>query len=231
MEFEPKVRVIIPAGGQGVRFGGGVKKQFLLLDGDSVLNRTIKIFLSIPEVCRMVVALPEDEIDAQSGAFSHDKVTYVKGGGCRAMSVHNAFMALGDCRDADLVLVHDAVRPLASEALIRRVIVCAALNGTALPVAPVTDTIKMIEKDLVTATVDRAKLGAAQTPQGARYGVFREAYAAVGEALSAMTDEAMLWESVGLPVYTVAGDRENIKVTTAFDLKVAEAVLQAGGRI
>lgn len=217
--------VILPAGGMGVRFGGGVKKQFLTLRGETILVRTIKAFLAVPEVERIVVALPEDEIEAQTVAFRHDKVTYVVGGGCRAKSVRKAFLALKGSRDGDLVLVHDAVRPLVSFDLIRRVAECAEKNGTALPVVAVTDTIKKIDAGRVTRTVDRAGLGAAQTPQGARYGIFREAYAAVGDALSSLTDESMLWESAGIPVFTVDGDRANVKVTTPFDLSVAEVIL------
>lgn len=223
--LQNKIAVLIPAGGLGVRFGGGVKKQFLTLRGETILIRTIKAFLAVPQVERIVVALPEDEISAQTAAFRHDKVTYVGGGGCRAKSVLNAYSALEGARDDAVILVHDAVRPLVSEELILRVAEGAAKNGTALPVVSVTDTVKKVEAGRVTATVDRTCLGAAQTPQGARYGVFREAYAVVGEALSSMTDESMLWESAGIPVFTVEGERTNVKVTTPFDLNLAEAIL------
>lgn len=228
--FEKSLSVILPAGGIGIRFGGDVKKQFLKLRGETVLNRTIEAFLAIPEVTLIVVALPEDEIDAQARSLAHDKVAYVRGGANRAESVRRGFAALQNLAEDAAVLVHDAVRPLVSAELIRRVAAGATENGTALPVVTVTDTIKKIEAGRVTATVDRSSLGAAQTPQGARYDVFKKAYAVVGTDLSAITDEAMLWEKAGIPVFTVEGERENVKVTTPFDLKMAEAILEGKAR-
>lgn len=220
------VVVLIPAGGSGTRFGGAVKKQFLSLLQKPVLEMTLERFLILPEITRVIVALPLEEIEQQRKGFSHDKLEYVAGGECRAESVQNAFVALGEMQAHDIVLVHDAVRPLVSSALIQRVIQGVHDRATAVPVIPLSDTIKMVEEGVVRRTVNREHLFAAQTPQGARFELFEHAYRFGPKDLSVVTDEAMLMESIGCPVNVVAGERENIKITTPFDFLVAEAILR-----
>lgn len=223
------VSVIIPAGGSGLRFGGDVKKQFLTFGGESMLVHTIKVFLAHPQIQNVIVAVPADELEKQRAEFSAPRLQYVTAGTTRAESVRNGFQALKDARDDDVVLVHDAVRPLLTFKLIDRLIHAVIKTGTALPVVPLADTIKEVHGDHVIRTIDREKLRAAQTPQGVRFGLLREAYARAGENLTGATDEAMLLESCGHKVTVVEGERENIKITTAFDFVMAEAILQESG--
>lgn len=220
--------VLIPAGGSGARFGGPVKKQFLKIGGQSLLDLTIRKFLDVPEVTRVIAALPKDELENQKKMFAHEKLECVIAGSCRAESVKNAFLALGEQNSQSVVLVHDAVRPLVSDTLIRRVIDSVMNQATALPVVPVSDTIKMVSEKVVQRTVNREHLFAAQTPQGARFELFEHAYQFGPQDLTEVTDEAMLMESVGCPVNVVDGERENIKVTTKLDLLMVEAILKIG---
>lgn len=220
--MKSNVYVLIPAGGSGTRFGGATKKQFLILHGQTLLMRSLKTFLECPEVKQIVVAMPADELRVAQSSSPEDRVICVVGGENRAASVKKAFLALPPCAADDVILIHDAVRPLVSADLIQRVIHGVIKNGTALPVVPVTDTIKEVLADHVVRTCDRALLRAAQTPQGVRYGILQDTYKKIGDDLTLATDEAMLLEQAGHKVYTVVGDVRNIKVTTPFDLKVAE---------
>lgn len=225
-ENQSPVFLLVPAGGSGLRFGGPVKKQFLSLDGESLLNLTLKKFLPLPEIKKIVVALPEEDLPQQSQSFPHEKIKYLSGGTCRAESVKKAFLALGQQKPDAVILVHDAVRPLLSADLIRRVIGTVQDRATAIPVLPLSDTIKMVEEGTVRRTVRREHLFAAQTPQGARFELFEHAYNFGPKDLSQVTDEAMLLESIACPVNVVEGERTNIKITTKMDLAVAEKFLE-----
>lgn len=215
------VYVLIPAGGAGARFGGIVKKQFLTIGGLSLLDHCLAVFDAHNRVNKIVVALPEDELTARED-FVFRKVVRVAGGNSRAESVKKAFETLGELPDDAIILVHDAVRPLLSKGLIDRVIAGVEEYGAALPVVALSDTIKRVAGGRVIETVDRDLLRAAQTPQGGRFGIFCQAYERCHGELTRITDEAMLFESVGQAVMTVEGERCNIKVTTPFDLELAE---------
>lgn len=225
-ENQSPVFLLVPAGGVGARLGGPVKKQFLSLCGESLLKLTLQKFLLLPEIKKIVVALPEEDLSAQNKSFPHEKIKYVAGGTCRAESVKNAFAALGQQKPDAVVLVHDAVRPLVSLDLIRRVIAAVIDKGSAIPAVPLSDTIKMVEEGCVRHTVNREHLFAAQTPQGARFELFEHACRFGPKDLTRVTDEAMLLESIGCPVHVVEGERENIKITTKFDFMMAESILE-----
>ena len=125
----------------------------------------------------------------------------------------------------DLVLIHDAARPLVTPALVRGTIAAARAHGAAIPATPVTDTIKRIENEVVTATVDRSVLAAVQTPQVFRRDWLLEAYQALPSGTEA-TDESAVLEIAGYPVHIVPGDATNLKLTEASDAVVAEALLR-----
>lgn len=222
--FKSAMFILIPAGGAGTRCGGDVKKQFLKLGGNSLLRRTLMVFLALPPVKQIVVALPEGDLPQVARELDCERVTCVAGGLNRAASVKNALDALGYAADDDAVLVHDAVRPLVTVELIIRVYDAVMTHGAAVPVLPMADTVKEIHDGCVIKTVDRTLMARAQTPQGARCGLLRQAYAKYGGDLNSVTDESMLLESAGIKVVTVVGDPANIKVTTPFDLKMAEAL-------
>jgi 2-C-methyl-D-erythritol 4-phosphate cytidylyltransferase / 2-C-methyl-D-erythritol 2,4-cyclodiphosphate synthase len=216
------VSAIIAAGGRGLRFGGNRPKQFLTLGGLPILQRSVERFLECEHVNDLVVALPEDmTVLPPSYLFGRAKpIDIVAGGERRQDSVSNAFSRVAT--RADIVVIHDAARPLVSHDLIRRTIQAAADTGAAIAAVRPTDTVKRgdLEKTII-ATLPRDEIYLAQTPQAFLTDVLRDALAVRGDA----TDEASLAELAGHAVHLVEGDPHNIKITSPADLGVAEHLL------
>jgi 2-C-methyl-D-erythritol 4-phosphate cytidylyltransferase len=209
---------IIPAAGVGMRLGADVPKQFLMLGGMSILHRTVHALNGVDRIVQIVIAI---DPGYKTMVPSSGRIRTVDGGSERQHSIANALETITEA-DA-IVLVHDAVRPFADHALIRRVGEAAELHGAAIPVVPVTDTIKVVADDgNVARTLDRSTLRAAQTPQAFRVDLLRKAYAHARETGFAGTDDASLVEAHGVPVHTVDGDVRNLKITTQEDLRLAQ---------
>lgn len=198
-----------------------VPKAFVTLLDRSLLERAVDGLFASGVVDDVVVMVPPDMIDRARELVPRARV--VVGGAERTDSVRAGLAAAGD---AELVLVHDAARPLTPAPMIERVV--AALRGGAsavIPVLPVADTVKRVDADgIVEATVDRADLRAVQTPQGFTAGALRAAYAAAPGELA--TDDAGLVERAGGTVVTVPGDPLAMKITTAFDLRMAQVLAE-----
>jgi len=219
-----RIAVVIPAGGAGRRMGG-MAKPLLELSGRPLLQRCMEPFSGRRDVHSMVVALPADRAAGPpTWLRSDDRVAIVVGGAERGDSVRNALAAVP--AEADIVLVHDAARPLVTGAVIERCVVAAAGGRSAIAAVPVIDTIKEVDEGgRVTGTPDRRTLWAAQTPQAFPAAALREAHArAAGEGISA-TDDAALVARYGGQVVVVQGPPDNLKVTTPTDIAVAEALL------
>ncbi|MHC4940187.1 MAG: 2-C-methyl-D-erythritol 4-phosphate cytidylyltransferase [Planctomycetota bacterium] len=199
--------VILVAAGSGERFGR--PKADVEFGGVSLLARSAAAFASFP--ARVAVLREPRELEGW---------TVVTGGARRRDSVANGLAALPD--SVETVLVHDAARPLVSPDLVARVAEAARSHDCVIPAVPVTDTIKRIDGGFVAETVDRSTLVAAQTPQAFSVALLRRALA--GSAEDA-TDEAGLVERLGEPVYVIAGDARNLKITVPADLAVAAALL------
>ena len=223
------VTAIIAAGGRGERFGAGVPKQLVEIDGRSILERSVEAFLSHDDVNDLVVALPRDLAGAPPAYLKSaaKPVKVVAGGSRRQDSVAAAFTVLSD--RTDVVVIHDAARPFATRDLISRTIAAAAQSGAALAALEARDTVKSVrlaslaqdrQPLLVDRTLDRRAIYLAQTPQAFRRDVLRDALAMAGDA----TDEAALAEQAGHAVTIVAGEASNIKITTPEDLVIAEAI-------
>ena len=222
-----QVSAIIAAGGRGTRFGGDRPKQLLTLAGRPILERSIDAFVRSPLVHDIVVALPPELVVALPEYLhrADRRVEVVAGGARRQDSVANAFARVAD--RADVVIIHDAARPLVSGDLIRRTIEAAAETGAAIAAVRAQDTVKRGDASgLVTATLPRDEVYLAQTPQAFRTSVLRDALA-VAEQAEAVTDEAMLAERAGHRVKLVAGDPRNLKITTPEDLAIAEQLVRA----
>ena len=222
-----KVVALVPAAGQGVRLGAGKPKALVRVRGESLLLRAVRGLLDSGRVECVVVAAPVDQVDVVEGELTalNSRVLVVPGGADRTDSVRCALAeAERAVPDAGVVLVHDAARAFTPVSVIRDVVGAVERGASAVvPVLPVSDTVKEVDaSETVTATVDRSRLRAVQTPQGFAVHVLREAYAATEDAT---TDDAGLVERLGEPVRTVAGHANSLKITTAFDLAVAEAVL------
>jgi len=218
-----RVTAIIVAAGEGKRFGSS--KQFALLRRKPILEWSIEKLASHPQVNEIVLVLP-DETRKEEFFRRHKKVCAVVGGGLRRQdSVRRGFERV-DSRKAELVLIHDGVRPLISQDIITRVITEARRSGAAIPAIPVEETIKEVAQGEVIRTLDRQRLYKVQTPQGFSYSILEKALRQAQEEGYYGTDEAGLVERVGHKVAVVEGDPRNIKVTTPADLKIAEALLE-----
>lgn len=217
-----KVSAIVVAAGAGMRFGAA--KQFTLLRGKSVLERSLDALTSHPEVDEIILVVPPGKVDARWRRRSRKVVAVVRGGRRRQDSVGRGFERL-ESGPADIVLVHDGVRPLVGPEVISRVVAKARECGAAVAAIPVEDTIKETAGGMVVRTLERTNLSRAQTPQAFRRAVLERALTKAREDGFYGTDEAALVERTGHPVAIVLGDPKNIKITTAADLKIAEAWL------
>jgi 2-C-methyl-D-erythritol 4-phosphate cytidylyltransferase len=213
---------IVPAAGRGERLAAEQPKALVHVGGAPLLVHAARMLLSLTDLERVVIAAPADRIDEVRQLLP--EVTVVCGGATRQDSVRLALDALP--ADVDIVLVHDAARALAPVSLADRVL--AAVRGgcdAVVPGLPVTDTVKQVDADgHVLATVDRGTLRAVQTPQGFRRSVLEAVHRNPPD--SDATDDAGLAEAAGIEVCVVAGEPEAFKVTTPFDLAIAEAVLR-----
>lgn len=220
MNVASRVHVVVPAAGLGVRMGASVPKQYLKLIDRPILQWTLGTLSRLGAANVLVALNAEDRWFAGLPGTEH--VKRVIGGETRAQSVLNALRVL-DAPDDDWVLVHDAVRPCVRLASIERLIDVAREHGFgAILAQPLTDTLKKAEGQMIKATVDRANLWRAQTPQ-----IFPLAH--LKAALSFMqdaTDEASAMEAQGHPVALVPGDNDNIKITTKSDMDYAAFVLR-----
>jgi 2-C-methyl-D-erythritol 4-phosphate cytidylyltransferase len=226
-----RVAVVVPAAGRGERLGPGVPKALRELAGTPLLVHAVRTLLTARNVDVVCVAAPPTaegvaEVRSLLGGLPGEArdTLVVLGGASRQESVALALAALP--ADCSIVLVHDAARALTPVDLVESVVAAVRAGKTAVvPVLPVADTIKQVTGDLVTATVDRSALRAVQTPQGFTREVLAKAHEAADPDAPA-TDDAGLVEALGEPVYTVAGHAEAFKITTPFDLVLAEAVLR-----
>lgn len=218
------VFVIIPAGGSGLRFGSPIKKQFLQLNGQAIIDRTVSVFIQTGLFKKIVVCLPKDEMEQVAHFNWPSNVLLAEGGATRAESVYRGFTFLSPDEN-DLVLVHDAVRPLVDLNLINKVILKMNDADAVVPVLPITDTIKEVSEQSVVKTLDRSRLVTIQTPQAFKASVLSECYKRADLKSPHLTDESALVESFGVNVQTVSGDAKNIKITGPQDLKLASFLL------
>ena len=230
------VAVVIPAGGVGTRLGRRTPKQFLALGSAPILVATVRHFARHPRVNSVVVSAPAAHVARTRRMLERGRgapVTVVEGGGTRQESVSRGLAAVP--ADSALVVVHDAVRPFITRALIdseRRllavgwglaVVGAARATGAAICALPIAETVKRVSGGVVESTLDRAELVAVQTPQAFRADLLREAHDKARRDGFIGTDDAMLVERLGQSVQVVPGLAENVKITTPVDLRRARA--------
>lgn len=233
--MERKVFLVVMAAGHGTRMGGELPKQFLRLGGKAILQRTIERFVAaLPEV-KVITVLPGEYIPLwKAHCRSHNVLlpqTLVEGGITRFHSVRNA---LAKVPDDVTVAIHDGVRPLVSEALIRSLAARMESERALIPVVPSVDTLKAVEavrlpsgetvlRAIPGQELDRSKVWCAQTPQWFRSEEIKAAYRQAYD--TAFTDDASVAARYGIPLSYVEGERLNIKITTPEDLALAETIL------
>ncbi len=223
-----RVSALVPAGGRGVRMGGDRPKQFLAIGGVPLMVHSLRTLQAAPSVEEIILAVPssernycEREIVARYGLTKVSRV--VAGGAERQDSVGAALAAVAI--PADVVLVHDAVRPFLTVDMIERVCTEAARVGGAIIAIPARDTLKEVgEGAVIQRTVDRRPLWQAQTPQAFQRAVLERAHERARAEAYLGTDEADLVQRLGVPVVVVEGSGENIKVTRPEDLVIGEAI-------
>jgi len=224
---------IVVAAGKGTRLGGDRPKQFLELDGIPVIIHTLRQFERSPEINELVIVLPAPLTEESAESFHsvvkefglHKPRQVIAGGATRAQSVQRG---LGVIVDAEVVAVHDGVRPFVTPAEIDQVVKSAREHGAAVLVAAVTDTIKEIRGDRVVRTLQRAQLRRALTPQCFRFDLLKRAYDQLTEVEmdgTEVTDDCQLVERLGAEIVAVEGSARNIKITREDDLVLAEAIL------
>ena len=242
-----KVIVIIPAAGLGTRMAPvpspkdakakklPPSKQFTELGGTPILVHTLRKFAAVDAVSEIWVALRENEIESFRDRLKKEakdvlkkKVELVVGGEHRQQSVEHALNAISAAAD-DIVLVHDAVRPFVTKEIIQEVIEAAKKYGAAIAGMPAVDTVKQVERTaegaIIKATIPRAGIVLAQTPQGFRYEVIKKVFDEAAADGFMGTDEASLAERSGHEVAVVMGSPKNIKITTPADMELAEFYL------
>jgi 2-C-methyl-D-erythritol 4-phosphate cytidylyltransferase len=235
-----QVFAILPAAGLGTRMAAALPKQFLELRGLPILIHSLRAFAAVPRVTAIYVAVRKTEIErvqaqiaehASEYGFS-GRVHVVEGGENRQESVSKALDAIkiGEgSKDDDVVLVHDAVRPLIDTATIERTIDAVAETGAAIVGLPAIDTVKQVERTahgaVITSTIPREFVVLAQTPQGFQWSVLTSAFAEAAADGFIGTDEASIVERAGHAVSVVPGSQVNLKITQPSDLALAEFYL------
>jgi 2-C-methyl-D-erythritol 4-phosphate cytidylyltransferase len=220
-----RIGLVLAAAGLGTRLKSAEPKAFLRLGDQTLIDRALAPFLLRDDLAAAAVAVPDPAFAADLLRHLDPRVRFVQGGEDRQASVAAGLAVLGD---VDLILVHDAARPLVEEATIAAVIEAAGRSGAAVPALPIHDTVKEVGAEgRVKGTPPRAALVLAQTPQGFRADLLRRAHAEAQAAGVRATDDASLVERLGEPVLVVPGRRSNLKITTREDLLIAEAILQA----
>ena len=243
-----KVIVIIPAAGLGTRMApmpsaldaktkkAHPSKQFTDLAGTPILIHTLRTFAAVDAVSEIWIALRENEIEGfrerlagEDPGVLKKKIEIVAGGEHRQQSVEHALNAVSAVAD-DVVLVHDAVRPLVTAEIIHDVIEAAKKYGAAIAGLPAVDTVKQVERTsegaIIKATIPRAGVVLAQTPQGFHFGVIKKAFDEAAADGFRGTDEASLVERSGHAVAVVMGSPRNIKITNPGDMELAEFYLR-----
>lgn len=220
---QPAATFVLPAAGRGSRLGGELPKQYRLLGDRPLLRHTLERLQASPSVQGIVLVVRPEDLDRCRAAIGHPVPgklrELVPGGAERWESVLAGLRATTS--EDPLVAVHDAVRPLFSEALLSRVVAAAQVDGAAVPGLPVRETIKVVDQGKVKATPERAGLWSIQTPQVFRRELLLAAYEAAGIG-PAPTDDASLVERLGHLVTVVPGEEQNLKITTPGDLAWAE---------
>lgn len=234
--------VIIVAGGKGLRMGADLPKQFLPIGGKPVLMHTLERFRAFDPAINIILVLPHEQQDYWQKLCREYGCTVTHhvadGGESRCHSSFNGLRAIPDDVEEALVGIHDGVRPFPSPDTLRRCYDAAGQTGAVIPVLPVVDTLRQIGKEGTSSTVPRSNYRIVQTPQVFRLSLLRAAFRKAfrtdsdsvaingGADTATFTDDASVVEAYGHAVTLVEGNRENIKLTTPFDLTIAEALLK-----
>lgn len=226
-----KVYVIIPSAGKGSRMKSDIPKQYMMIDGRTILDITVEKFEKNKYVDGVVVVRGKDDdnFKLERDFSKYKKVSkIIHGGNTRKESVYKGIKSIEECcKEDDIVLIHDGVRPFISQNLINICIENANIFGSCIPVVDVVDTIKKIDDNKkIECTIDRNVLKAAQTPQSFYYETIKSCYEKAMEEDYVFTDDSSILEHYGHSVSFVEGLEKNFKITTYMDFKVAQMIMK-----
>lgn len=226
--MKEKTAAIIVAGGQGLRFGGRIRKQYVRLGGRPVVWWSLQAFQRCPAIDGIVLVVPADDLASMQAQVARWRISklwnVVVGGFTRAQSVQKGLAALPS--RVRWVAVHDAVRPLVDSLTITRTLTAGRRHGAAVAALPSRDTVKLAKRgEFIHRTPPRATVWCAQTPQVARRDLFEKGFAR-WRRHDPPTDDVQLIERLGVPVKLVKASRQNIKITLPVDLKIAQLLLK-----
>ncbi len=228
MYNDKNVTVIIVAAGKGRRMAADKPKQYLMVDGKVILDKTIEQFEKNSIIDNIIIVVNNEDMEMVKKKLSYNRPRISKivaGGEQRINSVYNGLTSLEENMQNGIVLIHDGVRPFISQKLINSCIEATYAHGACVPVIDLVDTIKQVNKDgFVKKTVDRSKYKAVQTPQAFDFEIIKKCYEMALEEKLKVTDDSSLVEHYGYKVKTIQGLQKNIKITTQFDIKVAELI-------
>jgi 2-C-methyl-D-erythritol 4-phosphate cytidylyltransferase len=227
-----KLSAVITAGGMGLRLPGNVKKQFRELAGKPILFRSLEPFATHPKIREIIITLPSDDMESYPpliDAFLNSldttcTVQYRAGGLQRQSSVFNGLEACA--QDTDIVLIHDGVRPFVTHELINELVALTQKYGAAIPTAPLKDTIKTTNGDIIDHTLRRDILVRAFTPQVFSYSLLMKCYKRAMTDKYYSTDDSALLEHYGYQVHYINDTSYNLKITDELDFLVAEQILK-----
>lgn len=215
---------LIVAGGSGSRMGVEIPKQFLLIQGLPILMHTLNVFANIPSVDEIILVLPESQIEHwKSLCINHHfsvRHTVTRGGETRFQSVKNGLTMISNLNA--LVAIHDGVRPMVSKEVVENCFTAAEKYGNAIPVVKPVESVRIQEGDN-SFIADREKVLLVQTPQVFKTSLIKKGYETPYQP--SFTDDASVVEFMGEKIHLVDGNRENIKITTPLDLKIAETLM------
>jgi len=225
-----KVTAVIPAAGAGKRMNS--KKQFLELNGRPVLDITVSVFDECQAIDDIIVVVAKEDIGSTKDLLKERKKvkSIVAGGAERQDSVYNGIKAIIPESEEDIVVIHDAARPLITKDIISKAVTEAKVSKAVVVGIPSKDTVKTVSpENIIMETLDRASIWLVQTPQAFHYSVIKQAYERAQRIKYKATDDSKLVERMGLSVKMIMGSSENIKITTKEDLAMAEAILKGRG--
>ena len=224
------VSAVIVAAGKGIRMKDNVRKQYLPLAGRPVLSHCLTLFEECDLINKIILVVPQDDFDyCQNKILSKFKIKIdlVAGGKERQDSVYNGLIALGE--NNGIVIIHDGVRPFANKEMIKSCVTGAKKHGACIIGVPVWDTLKRVSSlQNIETTIERKNIWFAQTPQAFKYNIIKNAHEYARMKGYAGTDDAFLVEQMGENVKIIKGSKNNIKITTREDLRLAEVMLRAG---
>ena len=225
-----KVTAVIPAAGAGKRMNS--KKQFLELNGRPVLDITVSVFDECQAIDDIIVVVAKEDIGSTKDLLKERKKvkSIVAGGAERQDSVYNGIKAIIPESEEDIVVIHDAARPLITKDIISKAVTEAKVSKAVVVGIPSKDTVKTVSpENIIMETLDRASIWLVQTPQVFHCSVIKQAYERAQRIKYKATDDSKLVERMGISVKMIMGSSENIKITTKEDLAMAEAILKGRG--